>query len=75
MGDELRRLVRLMQSSLITYPEALREFKRAWVIEALKNNRGNNCRTAAGLGLHRNTLSRLTTELGIDLNVIRKASQ
>jgi transposase-like protein len=41
------------------------EILKAMIVEALKENRGNICRTARALHMHRNTLSRRVVELQI----------
>ena len=65
MKDELERLARLMHSGGITYAEATREFKRRYILHVLNANRGNQCRAARELGMHRNTMSRTISELKI----------
>ena len=42
------------------------DFKKQLLREALKNNKGNACKTAKALGVHRNTLERNLAALGID---------
>jgi DNA-binding NtrC family response regulator len=60
-----------MHSSGICYEEALREFKKQYLREVLLAHRGNQCRAAGELGMHRNTLSRTMTELGLNLAEVR----
>jgi len=60
-----------MHSSGICYEEALREFKKQYLREVLLAHRGNQCRAAEELGMHRNTLSRTMTELGLSLAEVR----
>lgn len=61
-----------MHASGITYEEAVREFRKSFLIEVLSQHRGNQCKAAKELGMHRNTLSRAITELGIDPAQIRR---
>ena len=68
---ELDSLVTQMHSSGIRYEEAVREFKRQYLREVLVANRGNQCKAAEELGMHRNTLSRAMAELGLDLAEVR----
>ena len=68
---ELDSLVTQMHSSGIRYEEAVREFKRQYLREVLIANRGNQCKAAEELGMHRNTLSRAMAELGLDLAEVR----
>lgn len=63
---ELDNLVTQMHAGGITYDEAVREFKRRFILEVLASHRGNQCKAAKELGVHRNTLSRILTELDID---------
>lgn len=60
-----------MHSSGIRYEEAVREFKRQYLREVLIANRGNQCKAAEELGMHRNTLSRAMAELGLNLAEVR----
>jgi DNA-binding protein Fis len=63
--DKLEDLVREMYASGILYSEAAREFKKRFILNVLKQNRGNQCKAARELGMHRNTLSRTIAELGM----------
>jgi DNA-binding NtrC family response regulator len=60
-----------MHSSGIGYEDAVREFKRQYLREVLIAHRGNQCKAAEELGIHRNTLSRTMAELGLSLTEIR----
>ena len=71
MRRELDSLVTQMHSSGIPYEEAVREFKRQYLREVLLKHRGNQCKAAEELGMHRNTLSRAMAELGLDLSEVR----
>ena len=71
MKRELDSLVTQMHSSGIPYEEAVREFKRQYLREVLLKHRGNQCKAAEELGMHRNTLSRAMAELGLELAEVR----
>ena len=71
MKRELDNLVTQMHAGGITYVEAVREFKRRFLMEVLAHHRGNQCKAAKELGMHRNTLSRTIAELEIDPAQIR----
>lgn len=71
MKRELDSLVTQMHSSGIGYDEAVREFKKQYLREVLMAHRGNQCKAAEELGMHRNTLSRAMAELGLDLAEVR----
>jgi DNA-binding NtrC family response regulator len=60
-----------MHSSGIRYEDAVREFKRRYLREVLVAHRGNQCKAAEELGMHRNTLSRAMAELGLSLAEVR----
>ena len=71
MKRELDNLVTQMHAGGITYEEAVREFKRRFILEVLASHRGNQCKAAKELGVHRNTLSRILAELEIDPTQVR----
>jgi DNA-binding NtrC family response regulator len=68
---ELENLVTAMHAGGITYAEAVREFKRRYLITVLAHHKGNQCKAAKELGMHRNTLSRTLAELEIDPTQVR----
>ena len=65
MKSELDMLVSRMVDGHIFYHEAVREFKKVFVVTVLRENGQNQSRTARILGMHRNTLARTLVELGI----------
>lgn len=67
--DQLQQLIRQMYQSGILYSEAIREFKKRFILDVLRENRGNQCKAARELGMHRNTLSRTIVELGMQGDV------
>ena len=71
MKRELETLVTAMHAGGITYAEAVREFKRRYLLEVLAYHKGNQCKAAKELGMHRNTLSRTISELDIDPMQVR----
>jgi len=68
---ELDLLVSQMYGAGMSYTDAVREFKRRYLLEVLARHRGNQCKAAEELGMHRNTLSRTLTELHLDSAEIR----
>ena len=68
---ELDSLVVQMYAGGITYEEAVLEFKKRFILEVLSHHKGNQCKAAAELGMHRNTLSRTVSELKIDPAQVR----
>lgn len=73
--DQLEALVLQMYRSNILYSEAVREFKRRFITTVLEENKGNQCRAARQLGMHRNTLSRTLSELKIDVRQFRDGAR
>ena len=71
MKDQLEALTLQMYRSNILYSEAVREFKKKFILTVLQENKGNQCRAARQLGMHRNTLSRTIAELKIDVRQLR----
>jgi DNA-binding NtrC family response regulator len=68
---DLDILVAQMHANGIPYEEAVREFKKQYLREVLIKHRGNQCKAAEELGMHRNTLSRAMAELGLNLAEVR----
>jgi Fis family transcriptional regulator len=64
-----------MYKSNILYSEAVREFKKRFILTVLQENKGNQCQAARQLGMHRNTLSRTITELKIDVRQLRAGTR
>ncbi len=75
MKDQLEALIMQMYKSNILYSEAVREFKKKFILTVLQENKGNQCRAARELGMHRNTLSRTLTELKIDAHQLRDGTR
>ncbi len=71
MKRELDGLVTQMHSAGVNYSEAVRQFKRRYILEVLAHHKGNQCKAAEELGMHRNTLSRTLAELDLDTAQIR----
>lgn len=71
MKDQLESLVSQMYGSGILYSEAVREFKKRFIMNVLEQNKGNQCKAARELGMHRNTLSRTISELKLDVRQFR----
>lgn len=72
MKRELDTLITQMHSAGIPYAEAIRQFKKRYILEVLAHHKGNQCKAATELGMHRNTLSRTLAELDMDSAQIRK---
>jgi hypothetical protein len=68
---ELDALITQMHSAGIPYSDAMRQFKRRYILEVLAQHKGNQCKAATELGMHRNTLSRTLAELDMNTAQIR----
>ena len=75
MKRDLDSLVLQMHTAGLSYNEAVREFKKRFIMEVLARHRGNQCKAAEELGMHRNTLSRTLAELDMDSVQIKKGPQ
>ncbi len=75
MKDQLENLIHQMYGSGILYSEAVREFKKRFILTVLQENQGNQCKAARELGMHRNTLSRTIAELKLDVRALRNGSR
>ena len=71
MKRDLDNLVLQMHAAGLPYADAVREFKKRFILEVLARHRGNQCKAAEELGMHRNTLSRTLAELDMDTSQIR----
>jgi Fis family transcriptional regulator len=69
---ELDALISQMHTAGICYADAVRQFKKRYILEVLAHHKGNQCKAATELGMHRNTLSRTLAELHMDTAQIRK---
>ena len=67
MKEQLERVVLQMHKAGMRCSEAVREFQKAFILMVLKDQRGNQCKAADRLGIHRNTLRRTILDLGIDI--------
>ena len=75
MKDQLEALILQMHKSGILYAEAVREFKKRFILTVLQENKGNQCKTARQLGMNSNTLSRTIAELDLDVKLLRRGTR
>ena len=66
MKEQLESLVGMMLERGILLEEAVTEFEKKIIKRALETSRGNRCRAAKILGIHRNTLSRKVEQHKLD---------
>ncbi len=62
MREQLERLIGEMVDKGILFVDAQREFEKRFIARVLASCDGSLTRTAATLGIHRNTLSRKMAE-------------
>ncbi len=65
MREQLERLIGEMVDKGILFVDAQREFEKRFIARVLASCDGSLTRTAAALGIHRNTLSRKMAEYRI----------
>ena len=58
MRNQMAQLIAQMIDGRIQLDEAVEEFEKIYIQQALKLNSDNLSKTAAALGIHRNTLSK-----------------
>jgi len=75
MRGELDALISQMHKGGILYTEAVREFRKAFLATVLRENNGNQSKAARELGMHRNTLTRTASQLGLDLRSLSPSSR
>jgi two-component system nitrogen regulation response regulator GlnG len=63
LKERLEILCTEMVEKGILYCEAIDQFNRCFISEVMRRNNGNLVRSAACLGMHRNTLSKKVKEL------------
>ncbi len=73
MQDHLESLVLRMYKGGIRYSEALREFRKTFVLTVLREQKWNQARAAETLDVHRNTLRRLVRDFELDIRSLRGA--
>jgi Fis family transcriptional regulator, factor for inversion stimulation protein len=71
MKEQLENVVLRMYAAGLSCSEAVREFQKAFILLVLKDQRGNQCKAAKKLGVHRNTLHRTIRDLEIDIRTTR----
>jgi len=73
--DQLEALILQMYKSGITYSEAVCEFKKKFILTVLQDSKGNQCKAARQLGMHRNTLSRAIADLKLNAKDLRTGTR
>ncbi len=71
MKHEIDGLVNRMHAAGIPFEEAVQQFERQYIYQVLVKHRGNQCKSAVELGMHRNTLGRRMAELKLEMAEVR----
>ena len=71
MRGELDALISKMHKGGILCTEAVREFRKAFIAAVLRENNGNQGKATRELDMHRNTLSRVSSMLELDVRALR----
>jgi Fis family transcriptional regulator len=72
---QLDALVLQMRAAGISYAEAVQEFRKEFILTALRDVNWNKTKAARVLGMHRNTLARTLRELNLDVRALRNAGR
>jgi DNA-binding NtrC family response regulator len=64
LKERLEILCMEMIEKGILFSEAMEQLERCFITEVMRRNDGNLIRTAASLGIHRNTLAKKVKRLG-----------
>jgi DNA-binding NtrC family response regulator len=71
-SPQLDAMVHQMRKAGMVLSEAVREFRKRFVLTVLRDLNWNKTKTARALGMHRNTLSRTLRELDLDIRALRQ---
>ena len=72
---ELDAVVLEIYRAGIPYADAVREFKKQFILTALRQASWNESKAAPVLRMHRNTLRRTLRQLNLDARALRKAER
>ena len=75
LKQQTKHLIRNYLQLGIPYAECVQAFKKEFIILVLVAHRGNQCRAARAMGIHRNTLGRALAEYKIDAGLIRSVGE
>jgi Fis family transcriptional regulator, factor for inversion stimulation protein len=71
----LDALVHQMQKDGIPFSDAVREFKKQFIVTVMRDLNWNQTKAAGVLRIHRNTLRRTLRELDLDVRSLRQAER
>jgi DNA-binding NtrC family response regulator len=70
LKERLEILCMEMIEKGILFSEATEQFERCFITEVMRRNEGNLIRTAASLGIHRNTLSKKVKRIETNRRIV-----
>ena len=70
---QLDAVVLRMYRAGVPFAEAVREFRKRFILTVLRDFNWNESKAAPVLGMHRNTLRRTLQQLDLDIHILRKA--
>lgn len=65
LQEQLRCIIANMIGGHLQFDESVQAFRKEFITSVLLAHKGNQCRAARQLGMHRNTLARTMSGLGI----------
>lgn len=71
LGEQLDMFVKAAHDGGVKLEEVTDQVTRRYILRVLKVHRGNRCRAAVELGIHRNTLARQLEKLQIARQEVR----
>ena len=74
-SSQLDAVVHQMQKAGMVFSDAVREFKKQFLLIVLRELNWNETKAARALGIHRNTLARTLRYLDLDVRSLRKAER
>jgi Fis family transcriptional regulator, factor for inversion stimulation protein len=72
---QLDAIVLQMYRAGIVYSEAVREFKKKFILTALQDVNWNETKAALTLRIHRNTLARTLRQLDLDFHALHRTER
>jgi Fis family transcriptional regulator, factor for inversion stimulation protein len=72
---QLDAVVLEMYRAGIPYAEAVREFRKQFILTVLRDSNWNESKAAPVLRMHRNTLRRVVREFNLDIRALRKSER
>ncbi len=72
LNEQMNAFVCKLIDTGVSREEAVKEFRKLFTVQVLTKNRGNQCKAARQLQVHRNTLTRELKSYNFDMNRLRQ---